>query len=173
MILFSDNGLLGNDGDIPMKDSVPYYYNYSLDSFLATRKEANDSNGNPYSLAGGKHTRNYGIAITGIMDKESETLPVSISTDCNYEAPEIKVSQQPKPISLALNITVSNLRPHTKYNLYYYTDEKDVPVEKFNKNSKQKPWKHINIDSGTIYTTKLSIDSDKKVFLRAVPADGE
>lgn len=174
-LLISDNGLYypGND-PIPPGD-VPYYYEYEMQDFFSDRQEANDPNGNLYSLLelpkyeapGGKC--NYAIAIMGIMGQE-ETFPVRIQTDLNYELP-IKdgSSERPASIALVLTITVSGLTPGTDYNLHYYNEAKDVPLKNFNQHPGQRVQK-INISSGTSFTTTLSIQSSEKVFLRAVRA---
>lgn len=172
-ILLSDNGLYTPD------NSTPYYYAYHIGHFFADRVKANDPNGNMYSLlelpayqtpAGKTQKNNYAIAIKNVM---GQVLPVRITTDLNFEMPAMADGSNDRPaaMDLTLSVTVSGLTPNTKYNLYYYTDEKDVPVSDFNKNSKPGSlYQTISIPSGTSFTTVLKIKSNEKAFFRAVPA---
>ena len=135
---------------------------------------ANSRNGQIYSLPE-YPVEKYGIAITGIMDTNNETLPIHLSTSINSELPEIKNNTSIRPVSrsLVLTITVSGLTPGTHYNLYRYTSELDVPIASFNANSKKigiLPWKVITIISGTAWTTSVPIKSSDKIFFRAVKA---
>lgn len=176
VILFSDNGLYTPDGPPPY-----YYYYFKLESFLADRQQANAENGNIYSLLdlpkyqSNPPKNNYGFAITGVIDQNSETLPVRVSTNVNHEFPVIASdsNERPMPMPLKLTITVSNLEPGVNYNLYYYKDQNDVPTENFNQHAKETnllPWNIINIDSGTTWSAELAINSNEKAFFRAVEA---
>jgi hypothetical protein len=66
---------------------------------------------------------------------------------------------------------VTKLTPGINYNLYRYSNENDIPTVSFNANSKNKgisPWRVININSGSTWTTSVAIKSSDKVFFRAV-----
>lgn len=68
-----------------------------------------------------------------------------------------------------MDVTVSKMNPGITYNLYRYTDEKKVPTEKFNKNSKNKAYSVQKITSKTgSYNFKETIRSSEKVFYRCV-----
>jgi hypothetical protein len=166
VILFSDNGLYAPNG------TIPDYYLYDGTTFLKNRQMANSKNSQIYSLAE-YPVNKYGIAILGVMDTNNETFPVRVETSINSELPEIKNNSSTRPASrsLILTITVSQLIPGIKYNLFRYSNENNTPIVNFNANSKIKgilPWKVISISSGTTWTTSVAIKSSDKVFFRAV-----
>ncbi len=165
-ITFSDNGLWGDAKD------PQYLFTYPLSTFVATRKEANNPNGQVYSLS--KETNNYGIAITGILDEDDETLPVRVTTNLNYEYPEIanKSSKRPAPMPLTLEITIQNLEPGILYTLYRYNDFSKVPTSSFNAHASDatKSWQ-IQITSGSTYQLTDSTLSDTSAIYRCVKAD--
>jgi hypothetical protein len=184
VILLSDNGLYtpGN--------SIPFYHQFRMKPddkivgaypFLGHRKAANNFNGNIYSvlkLKSGlqKNKQNYAIAITGVKDQSNETLPVRITTNLNYELPAIASdsNKRPKAMDLDLRITVSGLTPNTKYNLYEYNDENNVPIAKFNKHAGKASKKHkIKVTKGDTFTMTMPIKSKQKVFFRAVATDAK
>lgn len=175
-ILISDNGLF-TPNKIPI-----YYFEYEMSSFFCDRTEANNPNGEMYSLLelpeyenGKDSLNNYGIVITGVMGHE-ETVPVRITTNKNFERPDIKQTPEgaptprPAPMPLTLTVTVSDLVPNTNYYLFRYDNETDVPPNDFINKSPKATRTTINIASGTSYTTHIDIYSNQKVFFRAVPA---
>lgn len=181
IIVFSDNGLYtpGN--------SIPFYHQFRMkpqndvvwaEPFLCDRQMANKEIGNIYSvlnLTTGENTphRNYAIAITGVQDPLNETKPVRVTTDLNYEIPTIgpDSNTRPTPISLELTVTVSGLQPNTTYNLYTYDHESKVPTSHFNQNSANaSSVQSITITEGDSHTLTVPVNSDKKVFFRAVEA---
>ena len=185
VILFSDNGLYtpGN--------STPYYQQFKMVPgekaaaypFLGGRARANKASGNIYTLLElPKHQvknpkkdkrKNYAMAITGVEDRNGETLPVRVTTNLNYEQPAMKnkSNTRPDPMPLELTVTVSGLEPGVSYNLYRYSDENEVPTEDFNKDrDTDKLFRTIEIESGSSWSTELKIQSSDKVFFRAVRA---
>lgn len=164
-IIFSDNGLWGNE------KNPPYIFNYSCDAFQADRQQANAKNGAVYSLYDGGS--NYGLAITGVMDRNGDTVPVRVDTNVNYECPAIKnkTNSRPASMSLILTITVSGLQPHVVYNLYKYNNLDNVPDEQFNANESAacERWQ-IQIGSGANYVMQDKINSDDIAVYRAVKA---
>lgn len=92
-ILLSDNGLYTPNGATPY-----YYYLFNVTTFLKNRQMANSRNGQIYSLPE-YPVEKYGIAITGIMDTNNETLPIHLSTSINSELPEIKNNTAIRPVS--------------------------------------------------------------------------
>ncbi len=165
-IYFNDNGLWGDPGKEP-----PYYFSYSLDDFQATRAQANNPEGQVYSLANDAY--NYGIAITGVEDPNGDTLPVRIDTDLNYELPQIAKgsSIRPKPMPLLLTVTVSGLDAYTPYNLYRYSSVDKIPTDRFNAQAgdASATWE-IQVETGTTYTMQVSIMSDETAAFRCVRA---
>ena len=169
VLLISDHGLYTPDG------SAAYFYSLPIEQSLANRKTANMPDGFIYSLPAYPVVK-YGIAITGVMDKYAETLPVRVSTSINHETPEIKEgsNQRPAPIPLTLTIKVSGLTPGTHYNLYYYKDHNTVPTEHFNENSAKAgiaPWKTFTASSKT-WSLALKIQSSEEAFFRVVKSKG-
>lgn len=165
-LTFSDNGLWTGTTGKPT-----YTFTYPLSSFPKTRQEANAKNGTIYSVANGG--QNYGVAITGVIDQDRETLPVRVATNVNYEKPAIANGSnvRPAPMALTLTITVSGLEPGTTYNLYRYDAMANVPNAAFNANASQatERWT-IDIASGTTYTMSENIMSDDEAIYRAVPS---
>lgn len=182
VILFSDNGLITLNGDnpaVPLKGNALYYYDYQFKDFTGSRETANLPKGHPYTLIGlpqynqGDSIYDYAIAILGV-EGEEETLPVRMSTDLNYEAPFILSDANKRPEAMPLNLTVrvSQLLVGTKYYLYQYDNEHDVPYTDFNKNSiKYTKRTEIKLDSGSEFSLSMKILSDEKVFFRCVKAD--
>lgn len=151
------------------------YYALEIKDYLANRQVANAQHGNTYSLPAYPITK-YGLAITGVLDKYHETLPVRLTTNINYERPAIvnNTATRPKARPIKLTITLSSLQAGEHYNLYYYANQNDVPSEFFNKTSANAgilPWKTLSA-SGNTWTTSLTIKSSDKAFFRAVKANG-
>ena len=177
-ILFSDNGLVTNNGNnpaIPKNNNVPYYYHYSFEEFVGSRKKANELNGNIYTLVNlpknerGDSIFNYAIAITGIMG-EKETLPIRIKTSLNYEAPKMKNNnRRPESMLLELNVTISKLKEGKEYIVYRYDNEENVPSENIKENPRDYVSKfRFKNDCGKKYSYPLHIRSNEKFFLRCV-----
>lgn len=181
IIVFSDNGLY-NPGN-----SIPFYHQFRMkpehavvaaEPFLCDRQTANKESGNIYSLlklTSGENTphRNYAIAITGVEDSLNETKPVRVTTDLNYEIPAIgsDSNTRPAPVSLKLTVTVSDLQPNVAYTLYTYDHESKVPTSHFNEHSANAHQVHnFTIAEGDSYTLTVPVNSDQKVFFRAVAA---
>jgi hypothetical protein len=163
-ITFSDNGLWSPDPKTP-----PYLFHYSFASFPRSRRQANARTGPVYSLA--NDGKNYGIAITGVVDLDREMLPVRVATNVNYEKPAIKngTSIRPKPMALELTVTVSGLEPGASYELYRYDRFAAVPDAHVNARAKNasEHW-HFSITSGDTYVVQERIMSDEIAVYRAV-----
>jgi hypothetical protein len=162
-ITFSDNGLWG--------PPTPYLFTYRFASFQRDRVQANAKNGPLYSLA--NDGRNYGIAITGVLDRDRETVPVRVATSVNYEKPAIgkQSNVRPKPMPLVLTVTVWNLRPGTAYVLYRYDRFSSVPDGRFNAGAARasQRWAFRAGPSGQYVVTQRIMSDDVAVY-RAVPA---
>ncbi len=165
VMLINDNGLYTDD------ETTPYFYPLHIASHLASRQTANARRGPIYSLPKSPVIK-YGLAITGVMDTYGETLPVTVTTGTPDERPEIRENSntRPTPKALTLTLRVSGLTPGQEYNLYYYKDQRVVPIEHFNRNSARvgiSPWKTF-IASSETWSTRLTIPSNEKAFFRAV-----
>jgi hypothetical protein len=165
ILYFSDHGLWSRD------QNPPYHFNYTFDEFQADRIQANAHYGAIYSLS--NDASNYGVAITGVMDLNGDTLPVRLDTSINYETPEIQQgsSIRPHPMPVQLTITVSGLEPGLVYNLYRYDTLASVPNSDFNAHASDayQSWQ-IKISSGTSYVMTQEIQSDETAVYRAVRA---
>lgn len=89
VIFISDNGesaCIGAKDAHVCDDITPQYiYSYVFGEFIGTRSDANTKTGVLYTLP----VRSFGIVHTGIVDLNSETFPVSITTDKDHENPQI------------------------------------------------------------------------------------
>lgn len=181
-LTFSDNGLndpnTGPIGPHPghWRPLSKYLYTYAFSTFPKTRQQANDPHAPPYSLAlAGPRPApaNYGVAIAGVIDPNGETMPVRIATSKYYEWPPIKNNSnlRPPPESLTLTVTVSQLTPGIRYNLYRYDSFDSVPDIDFNHHASQASahW-NIRLTSGQTYSLTQTIESDQSAIYRAVPA---
>lgn len=167
LLSFSDNGLWGN---YPI-----YHFSYAFGAFQASRRKANAMRGAIYSLSNSGSS--YGIAITGVVDLNGDTLPVQVMTGANYEAPPIKnkSSQRPKAMPLELTVIVSNLESDVLYHLYRYNNLEAVPDSQFNARAGQacQMWPiqiSPQIPSCNTYTLTQQIQSDEIAVYRCVKA---
>jgi hypothetical protein len=163
-IIFSDNGLWG------VPTNPPYVFNYTFADFPHSRSEANDKNGEVYSLP--NTASNYGMMITGLSDSKQETLPVRVDTNVNYEKPEMKEGSNDRPASMAvtLTVTVSKMTPNTNYMLYRYNSLAAVPESGFKEKASNavESWK-ISSDTGS-YSMSKTIQSNEIAVFRCVKA---
>jgi hypothetical protein len=164
-LTFSDNGLWGDARD------RPYHFSYSFKGFPGSRQQANARNGPVYSLP--DYGRNYGIVITGVMDRNGDTLPVRVTTNKNDERPamERRSNARPEPMPLTLTITVSGLTPNAAYRLYRYDNLEKIPDSQFNAHAARaaESW-NIRISDGSTFTLTQEILSDEIAAYRCVRA---
>jgi len=168
ILKLSDHGLwTGTDHNVPQ-----YIFNYALNSFPATRQQANGFSAPIYSLP--LASENFGIAITGVSDLDGNTVPVRLTTSTNGELPPMEEDSNARPISnpLSLVITVSNLKPNIFYNLYRYNTLDSVPNSSFNKNASKafQKWP-IRISSGSTFVMMITINSNEIAIFRALPSE--
>ncbi len=172
-----DNGLWG------AFRNPPYYFSYQFSPFESDREDANSPNGPIYSL--NDDARNFGVAMTGVMDLNNDTIPVRVETNVNYEIPEILQGQDvdnpppganapPPPIPLTLTVTVSIPDQTMDYNLYYYNDFAKVPTSHFNTN-RGNAYKTYLIphNSGSTYVLSIDILSNEVAAFRAVSTSAD
>ncbi len=165
IITMEDHGLWA-----PYLTGPVYLFNYSFREFQGTREEANARTGNVYTLPSDQHVWNYGIAHTGPLDESNELLPVRVSTNVNYEDPQIKnrSEQRPQAMLLVLNVEVSGLNVGTDYVMYKYDDEKKIPSSNFSDHvSDAVKTFEFTATSGT-FVVQENIMSDQKAIYRAV-----
>jgi hypothetical protein len=165
-LLFSDNGLWG------LGPTRRYFFRVKFSEFPADRTQSNAPGGRIYSLPSG--VPNYGIAFTGIVDPKHETVPVRLTTNINFESPQIidHTNRRPPGRPVTLTITVSKIVPGRTYRLYRYDAWSKVPKSEFNRhaNVAAQSWT-IQISSGSTYRFKQTIDSNDIAIYRAVPAN--
>ncbi len=164
-VIFSDNGLWDPSG------TPPFIFSYRFDVFPRTRSAANAPNGPIYSI--NKTGSNYGIAVTGVADRNKETVPVSIQTNINFESPVMREgsNDQPAPSPLELTVTVSLPDQARAYVLYRYDAFEKVPEAQFNAHADQavQSWQ-IPPQSGPKFMLNLTIASNESAIFRAVRA---
>ncbi|MDD5199884.1 MAG: hypothetical protein PHC88_08775 [Terrimicrobiaceae bacterium] len=170
-ILFSGNGLWGVSPGQP-GPRRNFFFRAIFATFPADRVRANAPDGPIYSLPDG--VPNYGAAITGIIDRKHETLPVRLATNPRHESPQIARGSNRRPPGrpLVLTITISDLQPGIAYNLYRYDSLASVPDSDFNRHAAQaaQRWT-IRISSGSTCTFTQRINSNDIADYRAVRAD--
>jgi hypothetical protein len=166
-ITFSDNGEWSSS-----RRDAQYYFSYAFTAFQKTRREANSHHGPIYSLT--DDHRDFGIAILGVQDEDKETLPIRVTTNINYEHPQIAAgsARRPPPEPLELTITVSGLTQGTKYNLYRYNALESIPNGAFNKQASKanEKWVIAGRAGGKFVMTE-KIMSDDVAAYRAVPVN--
>ncbi|MGA7201935.1 MAG: hypothetical protein WBX26_08900 [Candidatus Cybelea sp.] len=166
-ITFSDNGEWSSS-----RRDAQYYFSYAFEAFQKTRREANAHDGPIYSLT--DDHRDFGIAILGVQDEDKETLPVRVTTNINYEYPQIAAgsAKRPAPEPVELTITVSGLTQGAKYDLYRYNTLESIPDGAFNKyaSNAYEKWVITGRSGGEFVMTE-KIMSDDVAAYRAVPAD--
>jgi len=165
-ITVEDHGVwTGTSNGVP-----PYSFQYALGTFQQTRKTANATTAEVYSL---KNGGNYGIAITGIVDTDKKTVPVRLTTSQNFESPAIRDGSTTRPTASSVNltITISGLTPGVPYNLYRYSTVSAIPTASFNANAAKAAQKWaVRISSGSTFVQTLTIQSSETAAFRAVPA---
>jgi hypothetical protein len=172
VIVISDHGLWA-----PYRTGPVYLFNYTFKDFVGTREEANKKTGNTYTLPASSKTTtfNYGIAHTGIMDDDGVLLPVSITTNVNYEDPEMENRSEKRPAAMPLDltITVAGLTPGEAYMLYRYSDETKVPTANFNSQLANAAESTPFTATKSTFVATKSILSNEKNFFRCVLSDAK
>ena len=162
---FNDNGEWEQQG------VYTYQFTYRMGPFPKSRRAANAPDGAIYSIS--NSGRNFGVAFTGVVDTDHDTVPVRVATSVNHEKPAIAngSSVRPPPTPLTLTITVSGLTPGVVYKLYRYDSFSMTPNDHFNANAGNaaETWT-VDIAAGSTYTISEAIMSDDEAIYRAVPA---
>lgn len=163
VLTFSDNGLWSPKG------KPTYLFGSSFSAFPKNRRQANAKTAPIYSL--NNNASNYGIAITGVADRDGDTIPVRLKTSVNSEKPEMKDGSNTPPAAgpLTVTATVSIPDPDETYTLYRYDNFAEVPESEFNAKAGNavESWT-IPANSGPTFTVSLPIQSNETVVFRAV-----
>lgn len=163
VIRFSDHGLYARGGRSVFSFSLP------LPGFLHNRSSANKPASPIYSLK--DEPPHYGIAITGVADRDGVTIPVRLTASRNDE-PEIPDGSDNPPATapLRLTATVSIADPSVAYKLYRYDSFEKVPLRAFNANADKaaQVW-NIPARSGTSFKVSHDTHTGATVVFRAVP----
>jgi hypothetical protein len=161
-----------DDGEWEQQGVYTYQFTYRMGPFQKSRRKANAPEGALYSIDDGG--RNYGVAFSGVIDNDHETLPVRVATNVNDEKPHIRPgsAKRPPPMPLALTVTVSGLTPGVAYRLYRYSRLTRTPNDRFNAHAGDatKTW-NVDIASGSTFAITDPIMSDDEAIYRAVRAD--
>ena len=162
-IRFSDHGLYAPGGRSVFSFSLP------LAGFLHNRSSANESAAPVYSLK--DKPLHYGIAITGVADRDGVTVPVRLTASRNDEPIMPDGSDAPPATApLRLTATVSIPDPSVAYKLYRYDSFEKVPVRAFNANAHKaaQVW-DIPVQSGVSFKVSHDTHTGATVVFRAVP----
>lgn len=165
VLIFSDNGLFGTG---PTRQFI---YRAEFRRFPASRAAANAPTAPVYSLP--DYGRNFGVAVTGVVDRDGTTLPVRVQTSVNAEHPAMRRGSNLRPPSrpLTLTVTISGLTPGVVYHLYRYNRLESIPDGRFNaRASAAAEIRVLTINSGSTFTFAQRIRSDEVAAYRCVPA---
>jgi hypothetical protein len=162
-ITISDNGL-HNVGP-----NYPFRYTYRFADFPLSRRAANMWGGPIYSLALGSH--HYGTAVTGIVDPNGETIPVSLTSSSDGEGLQNQSRLVAPPPASRIRLTAHVRIPDVtrSYTVYMYDTFSKVPTSDFAAHSANavNSWT-IPAGSGRHWSVTVSaLSSDTRVF-RAV-----
>ena len=162
-LTFSDNGLWNPSGP------PAFIFTYLFGDFQLTRKQANAPSGPIYSLKTGGP--NYGIAFSGVLDLNHDTVPVRLATSVDSELPAMinNFNTPPPARNLGLTVTVTLPDQNAAYNLYRYDNFVKVPNSKFNASAGRAAahWR-IPPHSGPVFVVKVQIRSNETAVFRAV-----
>ena len=167
-ITISDNGLFN------IGPNIPYLYTYEFASFPRTRDQANAIGGPVYALR--DRPKNYGTAVTGVLDPDGVTIPVRLTSNVNGEGvhngsgPNQVMRTSPAAIPITLTAHVSIPDQSKAYRVYLYGKFGHVPTRDFNAHAARAiaSWT-IPAGSGPTWTVTIdAMSSDTRVF-RAVP----
>lgn len=148
-----------------------YIYSARFDTVGANRKQANsgDTNALLYYICNTK-VGQFGIALTGVQG--SDAVPVSVSTQYNYENPPIVDGSNTRPAAMSetLTVTIPTLQAGKNYNLYRYDDETKVPTGNFNQYAAQAKQKYAITGGSSPWTMTIPIMTSDKVIFRCCAA---
>ena len=167
-ITISDNGLFN------IGPNIPYLYTYEFGSFPRTRDQANAIGGPVYALR--DRPKNYGTAVTGVLDPDGVTIPVRLTSNVDGEGvhngsgPNQVMRAAPAAIPITLTAHVSVPDQSKAYRVYLYDDFSKVPTRNFNASAASaiEQWT-IPAGSGPIWTVTIDAMSSNTRVFRAVP----
>lgn len=155
-----------------------------MKSWIGSRRDANNPDGPLYTLPERKVqdnytaitlVRNYGIAQTGLLCPDNDCIPVTVSTDVNYESPQIGIRSEdrPEPMEITLTVTIAGLENGVSYNLYKYDSETKVPKQSFNSKKASAVSSYSIVGSSGRFIMTEKIMSNQKVIYRCVRASSK
>ena len=168
-ITISDNGL-HNIGP-----NIPYLYTYEFATFPRSRAEANAIGGPVYALR--DRPRNYGTAVSGVLDPDGVTIPVRLTSDADGEGvqngngPNQVMKRPPAAAPITLTAKVHLPDRSKAYRVYLYDDFSAVPKRGFNAKADRamSVWTIPAGSASSVWTVTIqAMTSDTRVF-RAVP----
>lgn len=163
-------GRTKNTSGLTFSDNYGNVFHGFYKGFIRTRSAANRRTSPRYSLPDG--VINYGLAVTGVLDLDGDTIPVHLSASRNDE-PVLSegASKPPQPAALKLQATVSIPDESVAYRVYYYNDFAKVPSHAFNAGASNaiQSWT-IEPHSGSSATFEINGLTSETVIFRAVPA---
>ncbi|KAI8611040.1 hypothetical protein BC830DRAFT_1172232 [Chytriomyces sp. MP71] len=160
------------DDVITIVDHTGQAPQYTFADFIQTRASSRKGPDNSVPLASGQ-VYNYATAITGVMDSNQETFPISVMTDTLEEVPVMKEGSTTRPSAspVTLTVNVGGLVPGTDYKLFTYDNFNKVPGCNFNAAAGQAlKVQTVRISSGSTFQLKESIQSSEMRFYRCVEA---
>ena len=164
VLTISDNGLRTNGTHTPM------LYSYTVGDLRRTRSAANATGGPVYSFS--MRGPWYGLAVSGVADRDSEALPITVTVDHESESLQNQSVLTHAPVARRIQLTVSVTRPPNGKSavLYQYNDFNKVPNRSFNEHAKfaSQKWP-IPPGEGSFIMRVSALSSDTRAF-RAVIA---
>ncbi|MES2018016.1 MAG: hypothetical protein V4484_16125 [Pseudomonadota bacterium] len=164
---YADDSLqFGNNGGLS--------FQYDFGPFAMTRVQANDPLGPPFALAlhVDANTPNAAVAITGVIDRDKETVPVRLATNLSDESTAISNGSNTAPAAtpLTLTATVYGLTAGVKYNVYQYNSLATIPDSAFNANASAAYQRFtFTATEATHVLPAIDILSNQVAAFRAVP----
>jgi hypothetical protein len=118
-----------HDSDVLLLDDhLGINYSIPFKSFALTRQDANSPSSSQYYAS--RADAAYGMAVTGIVDTDGSSLPISVATAPTVELPEIDEDSDTRPPAATLNltVTVSNLVVGQEFVFCVFSDIASVRV---------------------------------------------
>ena len=172
VIYFSDNGLYTPEAGGNGEEVSVYHISATMTEIGKTRTDANKRTAGVYSLnsAPTKANPNFAISITGIVDEHNDCLPTSLTSDHNYESPEIAENSdtRPTPMSQVITATARKLVVGKSYNMYMYSAFGNVPSTAFNAAAGQAAQTWSFTATADTWSTTQTVRTDQSAIFRTV-----
>ncbi len=174
-LIIDDHGLWNPEDWSPAdQTAAPPPYRFDIDPSVAilTRDQADAPGAPVYSLPAGVPL--YATAITGIDDPTRVTVPVSLTTDVEYEWPAMADDSDAAPAATPITVTanIRDLTPGRRYVVYTYDRLEAVPTRDFNARAAQAATIETFLaDAESRTLLPVTIASSDLIVYRVVPAD--